>query len=82
MVADTPRTTGSIGTPASAYRGVSSRASAQKCGGVHRNTIKNRKTAPRPIRPFAAAQPTSGGIAPAAPPMTMFWAVLRFSQRV
>ena len=26
-----------------------------------------------------AAQPTSGGMAPAPPPMTMFWATPRFS---
>ena len=32
--------------------------------------------------PVAAAQPTSGGIAPAAPPMTMFCGVERLSQRV
>jgi hypothetical protein len=32
--------------------------------------------------PVAAAYPTSGGTAPAAPPMTMFCGVERFSQRV
>ena len=32
--------------------------------------------------PVAAAQPTSGGTAPAAPPITMFCGVERFSQRV
>ena len=31
---------------------------------------------------LAAAQPTSGGTAPAAPPMTMFCGVERFSHRV
>ena len=31
---------------------------------------------------WSAAQPISGGNAPAAPPITMFWAVLRFSQTV
>jgi hypothetical protein len=34
------------------------------------------------MSPVAAAQPTSGGTAPAAPPMTMFCGVERFSQRV
>ena len=29
-----------------------------------------------------AAQPTSGGTAPAAPPMTMLWIVVRLSHRV
>jgi hypothetical protein len=32
--------------------------------------------------PVAAAQPMTGGRAPARPPMTMFWAVQRFSQAV
>ena len=32
--------------------------------------------------PVAAAQPISGGNAPAAPPMTMFCGVRRFSQTV
>ena len=32
--------------------------------------------------PVTAAQPTRGGTAPAAPPMTMFWAVRRLSQMV
>ena len=32
--------------------------------------------------PVAAAQPTSGGNAPASPPMTMFCGVRRFSQTV
>ena len=35
---------------------------------------------PRP--PVTAAQPTSGGIAPAAPPMTMFCGVRRLSHTV
>ena len=32
--------------------------------------------------PVAAAQPTTGGRAPAAPPMTMFCGVERFSHMV
>jgi hypothetical protein len=35
-----------------------------------------------PTRPVTAAQPTRTGTAPAAPPMTMFWAVERFSHSV
>ncbi len=34
------------------------------------------------MRPVTAAQPTSGGNAPAAPPITMFCGVVRLSQRV
>ena len=34
------------------------------------------------VEPVAAAQPISGGKAPAAPPMTIFCAVRRFSQTV
>ena len=33
----------------------------------------------RPTLPVTAAQPITGGSAPAAPPMTMFWGVLRLS---
>ena len=32
-----------------------------------------------PTSPVTAAQPMTGGRAPAAPPMTMFWGVVRFS---
>jgi len=35
-----------------------------------------------PREPVTAAQPTSGGNEPAAPPMTMFWGVVRLSQSV
>ena len=31
---------------------------------------------------MTAAQPTSTGTAPAAPPITMFWLLVRFSQSV
>ncbi len=34
------------------------------------------------VWPEAAAQPITGGRAPAAPPMTMFWGVERFSTMV
>ena len=42
----------------------------------------NGKSASSVRLPVAAAQPTSGGIAPAAPPMTMFCGVRGFSQAV
>ena len=35
-----------------------------------------------PTEPVTAAQPISGGNAPAAPPMTMFCGVRRFSHMV
>ena len=44
--------------------------------------MKNRITAVPLTEPLTAAQPTSGGTAPAAPPMTMFCGVRRFSQIV
>src|SRR5947209_14862848 len=56
--------------------------SDQKCGGVQKNTMKNRITAVPLTEPVTAAQPTSGGTAPAAPPITMFCGVRRFSQIV
>ena len=40
------------------------------------------KIAGSPISPVTAAQPTSGGTAPAAPPITMFCGVRRFSHTV
>ena len=41
---------------------------------------RRKLVSPRP--PVTAAQPTSGGTAPAAPPMTMFCGVRRLSQMV
>ena len=57
-------------------------ASAQKCGGVQKKTIANAIHASSESVPVTAAQPTSTGAAPAAPPMTMFWADDRFSHSV
>ena len=34
------------------------------------------------MSPVTAAQPMTGGSAPAAPPMTMFWGVVRLSSMV
>src|SRR5438045_2058315 len=59
-----------------------SRASAQKCGGVQKKITANSHQAGASSRPVAAAQPTNGGTAPAAPPMTIFWGVDRLSQTV
>ena len=44
--------------------------------------MKNRITAVPLNEPVTAAQPTSGGTAPAAPPITMFCGVRRLSQMV
>ena len=57
-------------------------ASAQKCGGVHTKMIANRIHAGAASEPVTAAQPTSAGTAPAAPPITMFCVVVRFSHIV
>ena len=57
-------------------------ASAQKCGGVQRNMTANSTTGVQPAMSCTAAQPTSTGTAPAAPPMTMFWVLVRFSHSV
>src|SRR5580765_6976211 len=54
-----------------------SSASAQKCGGVQKKTMRKRKSAGSVRFPVAAAQPTTGGTAPAAPPITMFCGVER-----
>ena len=40
--------------------------------------IRNRRIGSIDIEPVAAAHATTGGSAPAAPPMTMFCAVQRF----
>ena len=57
-------------------------ASAQKCGGVHTKMIVNRTSGAIPSESRTAAQPTSTGTAPAAPPITMFCLDVRFSQRL
>ena len=81
-VSASPRTTGSIGTPTFSYSPFISSDSAQKCGGVQKNTMKKSSTAVALIEPVTAAHPTSGGTAPAAPPITMFCGVRRFSHTV
>jgi len=44
--------------------------------------MRNMTMGSRLTVPVAAAQPIIGGTAPAAPPITMFWGVLRFSHIV
>jgi hypothetical protein len=57
-------------------------ASAQKCGGVHAKMIRNSSSACGSTLLVMAAQPSTGGAAPAAPPITMFCGVARFSHSV
>ena len=57
-------------------------ARAQKCGGVQRKITTKRTTAGQARPPVTAVQPMSTGTAPAAPPITMFWVEVRFSQIV
>ena len=57
-------------------------ASAQKCGGVHRKMTANSTTAGMLTVPVTAAQPTSTGKQPAAPPITMFDGLRRLSPSV
>ena len=77
-----PCVTGSIGMPTFAYSSRRSIASAQKCGGVQMKMIRNRISACGCTVPVTAAQPSTGGAAPAAPPMTMFCGVARFRNSV
>jgi len=44
--------------------------------------MRNKSHGSTDSEPVAAAQATTGGSAPAAPPITMFWAVQRFSNIV
>jgi hypothetical protein len=54
-------------------------AKAQKCGGVHMKISANINRLSTDTPPVAQAQPIMGGKAPAAPPITMFCGVERFS---
>ena len=57
-------------------------ARAQKCGGVQKKISRNRTTGGHANELVTADQPTRTGTAPAAPPITMFWVVVRFSHNV
>ena len=75
-------TLGSIGTPAARYSSAWRIARAQKCGGVQTKMIAKSSTAAHESEPATAAHPTSTGTAPAAPPITMFCVLVRFSHSV
>ena len=77
-----PLTTGSIGTLAFEYYISLYSASAQKCGGVQKNIMQNNKTGKKLISLAEQTQPITGGKAPAAPPITIFWEVLLLSHTV
>ena len=57
-------------------------ASAQKWGGVQKKISANISSDSMLMPPVAQAQPIIGGKAPAAPPITIFWGVERFSHIV
>src|SRR6218665_2050916 len=70
-----PCVTGSIGRPDWRDSSPRDRASAQKCGGVHKKVIRNRISRSGATGVVIAAQPSAGGMAPEAPPITMFCGV-------
>ena len=57
-------------------------ASDQKCGGVQTKMMRNSSSASGGTSLVTAAQPSTGGIAPEAPPITMFCGVAGFSSTV
>src|SRR5260364_193016 len=57
-------------------------ASAQKCGGVQTKIISTNIQACTGTVPVTAAQPSAGGIAPTAPPITIFCGVAGFRRTV
>jgi hypothetical protein len=77
-----PCVTGIIGMFTFAYSSLRAIASAQKCGGVQVKMIRNSSSACACTSPVMATQPSTGGAAPAAPPMTMFCGVARFRNTV
>ncbi|MNP61374.1 hypothetical protein D3C76_1565510 [compost metagenome] len=54
----------------------------QKWGGVQVKMIITSNQGSAESCPVMLVQPSSGGMAPASPPMTMFCGVARFSSRV
>ena len=71
-----------MGMPALAYSSLRAMASAQKCGGVQMKMMRNSSSAFGSMESVTAAQPSTGGAAPAAPPMTMFCEVARLRYTV
>ena len=65
-------TTGNIGKSADLYWSRYLTASAQKCGGVQKNTTKKNKKEVKVKELVTAAWPIKTGIQPAMPPQTIF----------
>ena len=82
LVYSAPWVTGSIGILALAYSFSLWIASAQKCGGVQMKIIITSSKAWPVTSPVIAVHPSSGGVAPASPPMAMFCGVARFKYMV
>ncbi len=77
-----PCVTGSMGMPTFAYSSRLYSANAQKCGGVQAKIIRNIINDSGETILLTAAQPSIGGIAPDAPPMTIFIGVAGFKNTV
>ena len=58
------------------------RLKAQKCEGVQKNIIRKKANGSIESDPVAIVQPITGGKAPAAPPITIFWGGVLFYQIV
>ena len=77
-----PCVTGSMGSPARAYSFERYSASDQKWGGVQAKMMRKSSSASGATSFATAAQPSTGGIAPEAPPITMFCGVAGFRSTV
>ena len=71
-----------MGIPTLAYSSRLYKAKAQKCGGVQAKIIKNIISDSGATTLLTAAQPNIGGIAPDAPPITIFIGVAGFRNTV
>ncbi|MCY1460679.1 hypothetical protein D9M71_782560 [compost metagenome] len=71
-----------MGISALAYSSLRWMAKAQKCGGVQAKMISTSSNGSALICPLIATQPSSGGAAPARPPITMFCGVARLRKPV
>src|SRR6218665_3936888 len=70
-----PCVTGRIGRPDWRDSPTRDKGSAHKRGGVRQKKNRNRNSASGPAVWVIAAQPSTGGMAPEAPPITMFCGV-------
>ena len=77
-----PAVTGSMGIFTFLQSSDLYKLKAQKCDGVQKNIIKKSNIGSKFILPVAMLHPITGGKAPAAPPITIFWGVILLSQIV